>query len=193
MSWWWRSLDCVDFFLWGVVHHPVTRSSAHGLFIFRRCMVRHLQFLLSLASQTLSQVDYLRAGHVCCASDSLRIPGTLACLILGVICSPFCRLPLPRGFVVEGFLCLAPSGHLHHWRAWRPLSLHFASSSALAWRFLGYPFPLGECSSPVELHGVLDRSVPAALIWTWCFCHPIRHTVVPLRRACLARLWYPLF
>ena len=74
MSWWWRSLDCVDFFLWGVVHHPVTQSSAHGLFIFRKCMVPHLHFLLSLASQTLSQVEYLRDRCFCCASVYLGIP-----------------------------------------------------------------------------------------------------------------------
>ena len=34
-------------------------------------MVRHLRFLLSLASQPLSQMDYLRARRVCCASVSL--------------------------------------------------------------------------------------------------------------------------
>ena len=116
------------FFHWGVVYHPVTRSCACGLFILRRCMVRQLQCLLSLDSRPLYQVDYLRARHVCCASDSLRIPGTLSWRILDVLCSPFRWIPLPRGFVVEGLFFSYPSGRLHHWRDWRPPSIRFASS-----------------------------------------------------------------
>ena len=137
-------------------------------------------FLLSLASQRLSQVDYLRARRICCASNSLRIPGTLDWRILGVLCSPPRRIPMSQGFVVEGLLCSASLGHLHHWRTWRPPSLRFASSGVLAWRFLGDPCSSGRCSSPGKFPGILDRLAPSALIWTWCFCHPLRRTVASI-------------
>ena len=102
-------------------------------------MVRHLRFLLLLAPQPLYQVDYLRARNVYCASDSLRIPRTLAWSILGVPCPQFLWLPLPRGFVVVGLL------HLR--RAFLVM---------------------------------LACHVPGVL---W----------LPLWRACLERLWHPLF
>ena len=102
MAWWCRSPDCVDFY-WGVVQNPSPRSSAHVIFIFRRYMVRHLQFLISLNYQPLSQMDYLSARCFYFASYSLGIPVTFAWRILGVIFPPFCWLPLPRCFFV---LCL---------------------------------------------------------------------------------------
>ena len=66
----------------GVFHHPVSRASACGLLILRRCMVRHLRFLLSLASRPLSQMNYLRARCVFCASIFLGIPVTLDLRVL---------------------------------------------------------------------------------------------------------------
>ena len=108
-------------------------------FIFRRCMVRHLQFFLSLASQPLSQMDYLRAKRVCCASDSLGIPGTLTWRILSVPCLPFRQIPLPRCFVVGGFLCLrwAFTGTL----AWRVPGLLRRAFLAHSRRCLDGPYP----------------------------------------------------
>ena len=127
----------------GVFHHPVSWSSDCGIFIFRRCIVRHPQFLFFLASQSLSQLEYLRARRVCCASDYLRTPGTLAWRILCVLCSPFLWLPLPQGFFIEWLLCLAPSGCLYHWRYWRPPPFLYDSSGALAWLSLLIPAPRG--------------------------------------------------
>ena len=125
-------------------------------------------------------MEYLRAWRVCCISDALRTPGTIAWRIFGVFCSPLRRLPLPWGFVVEGLLWSAPLGRLHHWRAWIHPSLRLTSSSALAWRFLGDPWSLGRWYSPGKFPGVLDRSVPSALIWTGCFCQPLRRTVASI-------------
>ena len=65
---------------------------------------------LSLDYQPLFQVDYLRARHVCCPYNSLRIPGTLAWRILSVLCSPFHRLPLPRFFLLKAFFDRPPHG-----------------------------------------------------------------------------------
>ena len=68
-------------------------------------------------------------------------------------------------------ICLAPSGRLHQWGAWRPPPLRFSSYGALAWYFLGDPRSIWRCSSPVEFPGVLTFSVLSALVWKWCFCH----------------------
>ena len=103
------------------------------------------------------------------------------------------KLPLPWGFVVEGLICSAPSGCLHHWRAWRPSLLRFASSGTIDWRFLGYPCSLGRCSSPREFPGVLDCSVLSAFIWTGFFRHLLCCTVTSIAVPCLVRLWRPLF
>ena len=58
-------------------------------------MVRLLQFLLSLDSQPLSPMNYLRARCLCCASVSLRILVTLYWRVLGVPWPPFCQIQLP--------------------------------------------------------------------------------------------------
>ena len=131
MAWWWRSPDCMDFY-WGVLHHPAPQLSACIIFIFRRCMVQHFQFLILLASQTLTQMDFLRTRSVCCESDSLRIPDTLSWHILGVPC------PLPRCFVVGGLLrlCWAFLGTL----AWRVPGLLWRVFLARFRRCLGGPY-----------------------------------------------------
>ena len=90
------------------------------------------------------------------------------------------KLPLPWGFVVEGLICSAPSGCLHHWRAWRPSLLRFASSGTIDWRFLGYPCSLGRCSSPGDLPGILNRSAPSALICTGCVRHCLCRTIASI-------------
>ena len=69
-------------------------------------MVRHLRFLISLASLPLSQIDYLRARRICCSYDSLGIPGTIAWRVLGDTCPPFRQLHLTWAFVVGGLLRL---------------------------------------------------------------------------------------
>ena len=52
---------------------------------------------------------------------------------------------------------------------------------------------LGMCSLPGDLHGVLDRSVPSALIWEGCFCRPLRRTVASIAARLLgASLTYPV-
>ena len=139
------------FFNWGVFCHPVSRASARGLFIFIRCMVQHLQFLISLDSQPWSQIEYLSYRRVCCSSDSLRIPGMLAWRILSVLCPSFRRISLPQVFVVGGLLRLRRAflgtlawrvpGLLNIllWRAclehiWRPLLFEVTSLLALLWR-----------------------------------------------------------
>ena len=54
-------------------------------------MVRHLQFLLFLASHPLSLMDHLRFRPVCCDPASLGNQGALAWNFLGVPWSPFVR------------------------------------------------------------------------------------------------------
>ena len=121
-----------------VVHHPDTWASVHGIFIFRSCMVRHLRFLLLLDSQPLSQMEYTRDRHVCCASNYLGIPGTLAWRIIGVTCTPFHWIPLPRCFVVGGLLrlCWAFLGTF----AWRVPGLLWRVFLARFRRCLGGPY-----------------------------------------------------
>ena len=84
-------------------------------------------------------MDYLRAKRVCCASDSLGIPGTLTWRILSVPCLPFRQIPLPRCFVVGGFLCLrwAFTGTL----AWRVPGLLRRAFLAHSRRCLDGPYP----------------------------------------------------
>ena len=71
---------------------------------------------------------------------------------------------------------LGPSGRLYRWRDGRPPSLRFASSGALAWRFLRDTCSSGRCSSPVEFPEFLNLSFPSTLIWTGCFHCPLRRT-----------------
>ena len=49
-----HSPECVNFYR-SVIHHPAPWAYVLGIFIFRRCMVRHPRFSFSLASQPLSQ------------------------------------------------------------------------------------------------------------------------------------------
>ena len=135
-------------------HHPVSQASDRGLFIIRRCMVQHLRFFLSLAYQTLSQVNYLRDRRVCCASDSLSTPGTLACRILGVPCLPFRLLPLTQGFVVGGLL-----------------RIHGAFSGTLAWRVPGLlRLPLQRaCLARIWRPLLFKVTCLLALLWRSCF------------------------
>ena len=79
-------------FYWGMVHHPDPWAYACGIYIFRRCMVWHLWFLLSLASRPLSLMEHLRFSHVCCACTSLRIPVALAWCFIGVLWYTFCQI-----------------------------------------------------------------------------------------------------
>ena len=72
-----------------VVHHPAPWAYVCGIFIFRRCMVWHLQFFLSLASQPLSRMEHLRFRRVYCASAYLGIPGVNSWNILGVTWYPY--------------------------------------------------------------------------------------------------------
>ena len=57
-------------------------------------MVQHLRFFLSLASQTFLILDHLRFRRICCASDSLCIPGTLAWSVLDFHWPPFHQIHL---------------------------------------------------------------------------------------------------
>ena len=71
------------FFYQDVIHHPAPWLSVHGIFISRRWLVGHLQFLISLYSRSLSLMEHLRYRRVYCASNSLGVPGALdwrACL-----------------------------------------------------------------------------------------------------------------
>ena len=142
----------------GVVHHPDPRVSARGLFIFRRCMVRHLLFLLLLDSQTLSQIS----RRVCFASNSLGMPGTLTRSIPGVPCPPFRHLPLPR-FFLGGLLhlCWAFLGTLS-WHVTGLLPRAFLEHSG---RCLGGPY-FHHCPPTCLIHhlGVL----PASGFYFWC-------------------------
>ena len=79
-------------FYWGMVHNPATWSYAHGPFIFRRWMVWHPRFLLSLDSQTLSFMVHLRFRCICFASTFLGISCMLAWRVLGGIWYPLCQL-----------------------------------------------------------------------------------------------------
>ena len=67
-------------------------SSVHGLFIFIKCMVQHLQYFLSLVSQPFPLMKHLRFRCICWASAFLRIPGALAWCILGVPWSQFYQI-----------------------------------------------------------------------------------------------------
>ena len=87
---------------------------------------------------------------------------------------------------------LIPLGVFHHWMAWRPSLLYSNSSGALTWRVLFDTCSLVMCSLPGELRGILNCSVPSALIWTGFFTSPSLFRL-PLRRACLAHLWIALF
>ena len=49
-------------FYWILVHHPTPWSSVRGIFIFRRCMVQHLRFFISLDSHMLSLMNHLGSG-----------------------------------------------------------------------------------------------------------------------------------
>ena len=73
-------------------------------------------------------------------------------------------------------ICLAPSGSLYHWRAWRHLSTRSASYNSLSWRVLVGTCSLGRCSSPGEFHGILNRSILSILIRTEFFRCPLRCT-----------------
>ena len=70
---------------------------------------------------------------------------------------------------------LASLGNLHHWRAWRPLSIRSASSGALAWSVRVDTGSLGRCSSLGEFHGVLNHSIPSIFIQKGCFSHTLSH------------------
>ena len=86
----------------------------------------------------------------------------------------------------------APLWSLHQWRDCIHLLLRSASSELLALHVLVDPWSSGMCYLPVEFHGVLNRSVPSALIWTGCFSSPslLRH---PLWRTCWVHIYRPLF
>ena len=156
-------------------------------------MVWQLRFFLFLAFQPFSQVEYLRARRVYCASDSLRIPGTPTWRILGVLCYSFHRLPLSCDFVVEA--C----------SAWTPLVVCITVGigdfcrSALPppARFLGVSLDI-----PAPQGGALHRdnylaSLAARFHLPWFgqvfFISLFVILSLPLRRSYLAHLWRPLF
>ena len=133
-------------------------------------------------------MDYLRARRVCCASDSLGIPGMLAWRILGVPCPPFRWLPLPPCL----YCCrLAPSllGIFEYaclacpW----PSSVRFLSAlRALSWWTLS-------SSLPIKLFSPLAWGAAFVML---LFLVPPKFTIhlsIPFWCACLARLWRPLF
>ena len=67
----------------GVVHHPDCWASDIGIFIFRRCIVQHLWYLIAILSATSSQ-DNLGIQCSFCASASTGVPCALAWRFLGV-------------------------------------------------------------------------------------------------------------
>ena len=56
-----------------LVHHPDHWASVLGPFIFRSCMVWHLQFFPSIASQLFSLMVHLRFGHVSVAPVAVLV------------------------------------------------------------------------------------------------------------------------
>ena len=139
-----------EFFNHGVFHHPVSRTSAGGIFIFRRCMVRHLRFLLSLASRPLSQIDYLRARHVYCASVSLGVPVTLALRVLSIHSVSFSCL----GFFGRVYAppSLGALGHVFLACPWPSLECFLSAFWAMTW------WPLSSSLTP----NLLALSAPGA-------------------------------
>ena len=137
-------------------------------------MVRHLLFLLSLASQTLSLMDYLSARRLCCASVYLKILVTLAWRVLGVPWPPlfqihpswiFCQR-LCSVFYGRSQACLLGVSLV----LFGVLPENITGSPLHA---LSYLFFFGGSSSPGELHVFKNHLLRALLFLTRCFPHPL--------------------
>ena len=137
-------------------------------------MVRHLRFLLSLASQPLSLMEYLRARRLCCLFVSLRILVTLAWRFLGVPWPPFYQIHPSWIFCQR--LCSVFYGRSQACLLGVSLvffgALHSISQDLLC-TLSRISSSLGRSSSPGELHVLKNRLVWALLFWTGWFPHPL--------------------
>ena len=113
-------------------------------------MVRHLRFLLSLASRPLSQIDYLRARRVYCASVSLGVPVTLALRVLSIHSVSFSCL----GFFGRVYAppSLGALGHVFLACPWPSLECFLSAFWAMTW------WPLSSSLTP----NLLALSAPGA-------------------------------
>ena len=137
MAWWWRSPDCVDFYQ-GVFHHPVSRASARGIFIFRRCMVWHLRFLISL-DYNLLHLWFLedprntRLAHPWCYLYSIPLASSESVLLLLEACYVFAGSYW--AYLIG--IYLAFFGFHYGAPAWRVSGVPCYSRLLVCWRFSG--------------------------------------------------------
>ena len=153
-------------FNWGVVHHPAQWASVRGHFIFRRCMVQNLRFLLALASQPLPlwttwgsgasvAPPYLWVYQVLLIGASFVFPGLHSSSFIGFGVFAGGSAPSSLGVLWNAYLACTWRSSAHFIRAL------WALPGALDWISLSWGDPLrweSSMTSQTDLSLVLDSS-----------------------------------
>ena len=151
-----------DFYYWVVFRHPDCWASGPGVFVFRMCIVRHLPFLIFLASRP----HLIRTDLVCGNLVTLPLPWVFLTRSLGASLT-FPVLP-PTSLLRSGYFY----GGALDWRIlWWYMSLllgvYLLSLVCLLFSSLGWS------SLPGGLYGLINHSVMVIFLCRKFFQTPI--------------------